>query len=93
MILLSVTGLFRTILIIVGVIVILRFFGKLMMAKRAMDEQNRLNKEAARQEKMVAEAQKNFGKTSVTTAKNGNIGKSDGGKADDFVDYEEIHDD
>jgi uncharacterized protein YxeA len=83
MVLLSVTGLFRTILIIIGVIVILRFVGKLMQAKRKMDEHNKMNKELNEQDKMVDEAKRNYGKTSLTNFKTE-------GKEGEFVDFEDV---
>lgn len=87
MIILSVTGLFRTVLIIVGVIVLLRFIGRLMMAKRNLDEHERLNRSKRESDEMVANARKNFGKTTISK-----IGKSKY-KDGDYVDYEEIKED
>ncbi len=40
---LSITGLFRTLLIIIGAFVLLRFFGQLMNAKRNMEAERRAN--------------------------------------------------
>jgi len=85
MILLSLTGVLRTILIIVGVIVIARFIGNLMIAKRNVDEQRRMKEDQVRQDKMVEEAKKNYGKTSLTNFK-------DDPKSGEFVDFEEIDD-
>ena len=51
----SVTGLFRTILIIVGAFVLLRFIGQLMNAKRNVDEERDLND---RQRKFESERKK-----------------------------------
>ncbi len=61
----SISGIFRTVLIIIGAIVLLRFLGQLMIAKRNMEAERILNKnqregEAERQRKM-----KSFGKTSI----------------------------
>jgi len=39
----SITGLFRTVLIILGAFVLLRFLGQLMMAKRNMEEERKIN--------------------------------------------------
>ena len=63
MILLSIQGLFRTVLIIIGVIVIMRFVGKLMMAKRSVQEHQKNMKDLKNQEEMISETKKNFGKT------------------------------
>jgi uncharacterized membrane protein len=80
-------GFFRTILIIVGVIVVMRFIGRLMIAKRNIEEHERLNKAKKAQDQMREKARRNFGKTTISK-----LGKSkynDG----DFVDYEEIKED
>lgn len=82
MILLSITGLFRTILIIIGVMVVLRVIGKMMIAKRNLEEEKELLREQRKSEKMVADAKQNYGKTSVT--------KIDSKDQGEFVDFEEI---
>ncbi len=82
----SFTGVIRTILIIVGVIVLLRFIGQMMNARRNMAEQDEMNRQA---QKLQAERDmkaKNLGKTSVL----GN-GKSTTGDIQD-VDFVEIKD-
>jgi uncharacterized membrane protein len=85
MVLLSITGLFRTVLIILGVIVLLRFIGKLMIAKRNVDEQERMNRELNAQRRSMEESRKNFGKTTVSK-----ISKAD--QQGDFVEFEEVED-
>ena len=79
----SVPGFVRTILIIVGVLVLLRFLGQLLQAKRNMENEraqlsreNNLRKE--RDQKM-----RDFGKTRIV--KNGNVK----GNVQD-VDFEEV---
>ncbi|MDX1446412.1 hypothetical protein [Lishizhenia sp.] len=70
----------RTVLIIIAVLVIVRFIGKLMNAKRNISEQERFNKqkEAYRREK--EETQRNIGKVSIFK----------GRKEAEDVDYEEV---
>lgn len=86
MVLLSITGLFRTVLIIIGVFVLLRFLGKLMIAKRNLEENERTLRAQRESEEMIANARKNYGQT--TLSKPGLGGASS--KAD-FADYEEIN--
>lgn len=61
----SFTGVIRTIFILIGVITVLRFLGKLMIAKREREKLNALNKQkdAVRNAKVVAE--KNLGKVTI----------------------------
>lgn len=61
----SVTGLIRTLLIIVGVIVLLRFLGQLMTAKRNMEEERKLNERQRRFDQEKEQKRKNLGKTSI----------------------------
>jgi len=84
MILLSVTGLFRTILIIIGIMVLLRVIGKMMIAKRNLDEEKDLLRKQRESEKMVSESKQNFGKTTIS--------KIDKRIADEggYVDFEEV---
>jgi hypothetical protein len=85
----SIPGLFRTILIIIGVIVLLRFLGQLMMAKRNMEEERRLNAQQRKSEKDRAEKLCDFGKTSILNSKGSSSGKSGHSDIQD-VDYEEL---
>lgn len=85
----SIPGLFRTILIIIGVIVLLRFLGQLMMAKRNMEEERRLNAQQRKSEKDRAEKLRDFGKTSILNSKGSSSGKSAHSDIQD-VDYEEL---
>jgi uncharacterized membrane protein YhiD involved in acid resistance len=61
----SITGLFRTLLILIGAFVLLRFIGQLMNAKRNMDEEHSLNKQQRDFENERKAKQQNLGKTSV----------------------------
>ncbi len=65
----SVTGLFRTVLIIIGVLVVLRTIGRALIAKRNLDEEKKLKQRERDFQKRKEFIQKNQGKTSV-------IGKS-----------------
>jgi hypothetical protein len=85
----SIPGLFRTILIIIGVIVLLRFLGQLMMAKRNMEEERRLNAQQRKSEKDRAEKLRDFGKTSILNSKGSSYGESAHSDIQD-VDYEEL---
>ncbi len=87
MVLLSITGLFRTLLIILGVFVVLRVIGRMMIAKRNMDEHNQFQRDKNKADEMVRNAERNYGKTTISK-----IGKSSK-KDDDFVDFEEIKED
>lgn len=82
MFILSITGLFRTLLIIIGVIVLLRFLGQLMNAKRNMEVERKLNAEQRKQNEEIRKTVKNYGKTNV-------ISDSKSNDIED-VDYEEV---
>lgn len=78
----SISGLFKTILIIIGALVLLRFLGRVMIAKRSLDQERA---ELAREKEFVRERNqklKDFGKVSVTKSK-------PKGEVQD-VDYEEV---
>ncbi len=79
----SVPGLFKTILIIIGALVLLRFLGRVMIAKRNLDQERA---DLAREKEFVRERNhkiKNFGKVTVNS-------KTKGAVQD--VDYEEVKD-
>jgi type II secretory pathway pseudopilin PulG len=80
----SFIGLIRTILIIVGVIVLLRFLGQMMNARRNMAEQEAMNRQSQKLQDERNLKAKNLGKTSIL----GN-GKSTSGDVED-VDFVEI---
>lgn len=61
--------------------VIIRFVGRLMVAKRNLDEDRRLNNERESEARKRKESEKNYGKT--------NISKGRYDDAED-VDYEEV---
>ena len=61
----SVAGFFRTILIIIGAIVALRFLGQLMIAKRNMEEERSMNERQRKFEQERSDKLKKFGKISI----------------------------
>lgn len=83
MILLSITGLFRTVFIVLGVLFLLRIIGKFMQANRNVAAQDQMKRDEAAAQKLKAEAQKNFGKTTISKTRSND---SDA----EFIDYEEI---
>ena len=84
MILLSITGLLRMLLIILGVFILLRFIGRLMITKRTLDEQNRHRASEQESEEILEKAKRDIGKTTISK-----LGKSKL-RDDDFVDFEEV---
>lgn len=84
----GITNAFRTILILIGAVVLLRFLGQLMNAKRNMEEERRLNKQQREFQEERNQKLKNFGKVNVfarnskkTTQLKGNV---------EDVDFEEV---
>lgn len=63
----SVTGLIRTVLIIIGILFILRLVGRIMIAKREMDKENQRRRNEKAFEKEKAQKLKNFGKTTISS--------------------------
>jgi hypothetical protein len=84
MVLLAITTVFRTVLILIGVFVLLRVIGQFMVAKRNLQEEKELLEKQRKSEKEAAEAQTNFGKTTV-----GKIDKSAINDSD-YTDFEEV---
>ncbi len=84
MTLLAITTVFRTVLIILGVFVVLRVIGQMMIAKRNLEEEKNLIKKQREQEQMVAEAKRNFGKTTISQ-----IDKKSAHDAE-YTDFEEV---
>lgn len=78
---LSIQGVFRTILIIIAVIVILRFIGRIMIAKRNLEEERAHEKSQRAHQKAKKDSELNKGKV--------HISKGAPGYAED-VDFEEI---
>lgn len=84
----SITGLFKTILIILGAFALLRFLGQVMMAKRNMEEERRLNRNKRNFEEERAQKLKNFGKISILS---GNRRNSKVSSDAEDIDYEEVN--
>ncbi len=86
----SITGLFRTLLIIAGAFVLLRFIGRLMVAKRNLDAERELNARQRKADQMKQETYKKFGKTTILkSGESSTKSTSNYGDAED-VDFEEI---
>ncbi len=63
---LSIPGLLKTVLILIGVFVALRFLGQMMIAKRNLAEQNALRERKVQLSKEKAFVEKNTGKISIS---------------------------
>lgn len=87
MIILSIQNVFRTVLILIGVFMLLRFFGRLMIAKRNLEEQDKLRRQQKESEELIEQSKANHGKSFISK-----IGKSESSQGE-FVDFEEINDD
>ena len=79
----SVTGLFRTILIIIGVVFLLRLLGRVLTARREMEKENSNRREEKAFEKERKNKLKDFGKVTITKKSNSN-------SKDDYVEFEEV---
>jgi hypothetical protein len=86
----SITGVFRTILIVVGAIVVLRFLGQLMIAKRNMEEERNHSQRQRMAEKERKDKLKNFGKTNIIGGSAGQKNRSAKQSNVEDVDFEEI---
>ncbi len=86
----SVTGIIRTVLVIVGVITLLRFFGRIMIARRAFEEEQRNKKIRQDLEKEHAYKKKNLGKVSFLNTKNNSSSATSNLDAED-VDFEDVN--
>ena len=85
----SIVGVVKTLLMIAGGFVLLRFIGQFMIAKRDMEEERELNKRQRLADKERSEKFKNFGKTTIL---GGGKRKRSDLRSDDVqdVDYEEL---
>ena len=80
----SVTGLFRMLLIIVGVMLLLRFLGQFMMAKRNMEEEREMNSSRRQFDEAKRKSKANSGKIRI-------LGKKRSTSEDvEDVDFEEM---
>ena len=69
----SVTGLIKTTLIIIGAMVVLKFIGQLIRAKRNVSAQNRLKAEEQERDRIRIQYEKNQGKTSIVNRPISNV--------------------
>ncbi len=86
MVLLSITGVVKTIFIIIGVIFFLRFLGRLMISKRAMDEERKMLRRQRESEREIQQARANYGKRTISKIDESQYNQND------FVDFEEVDD-
>ncbi len=80
---LSITGLFKTLLIIIGAFVLLRFLGRLATAKRNLDLERQMNEQKKAYESEKRNQQRKVGKTEI-------IGKKPVNNSVQDVDFEEV---
>jgi hypothetical protein len=78
----SISGVFKTILMLLGAMVVLKYLGQLMVAKRNIAEQNRFREEQNIIQKQKAHFERNNGKISILRNVNPRNVKD--------VDYEEV---
>ncbi len=79
----SISGVLKTILMLLGAMVVLKYLGQLMIAKRNIAEQSRFREEQDEIQKQKAYFERNKGKISILrNATPGNVND---------VDYEEIN--
>lgn len=87
----SLTGFFRTILVVVGAFTLIRFLGQLMVAKRNLETERKLNE---RERKLAKERQyklNNFGKTTfLGRGKSRSTKSSAVSRNAEDVDFEEV---
>ena len=81
----SITGLFKTLLLIAGAFVVIRFFGKLMVAKRNIELQQQLKRKEEAIAKEKEKVRKSFGKTRIVSSK-----EKDNSNTIEDVDFEEL---
>jgi len=84
MILLSITGVFKVVAIIIGVAIVLKVVGQFLVARRNMEAERDLLQKDREEKEAMAKHQKTFGQTTVSR-----VDKNDG-KSENFSDYEEV---
>jgi uncharacterized membrane protein len=84
MILLSLWGLLRTLLIILGVLFLLQIIGKTAQARRNVADQDRMRREDEANRKQTEQAKRNYGKTTISKIDKSKIND------DEFTDFEEV---
>ena len=88
----SVSGIFKTVLMILGAFVLLRFFGQFMVAKRNLEEDRRLKADQAKFDKELKRKKETFGRTTILSEKHTNSGstKNKSNTTIEYIDFEEI---
>lgn len=86
----SISGIVRTILIIIGILVVLRFIGQLLIAKRNLEEERRLSSRQRDAERERANKLRNFGKVNILTGQKKRSASSSGHEDAEDVDFEEM---
>lgn len=86
----SITGILKTVLIIGGAFLFLRFLGRLIVAKRNMEEERVLNAQQRNVENERREKMRNFGQTTVLGKKSESKNKSSSQSNTVDIDFEEI---
>ncbi len=85
----SLIGIVKTVLIIIGLMVVLRFIGQLMIAKRNIEEEREINKRANEIANERLYKLRNFGKVKIHKNSN-DINKKGTNSNTEDVPYEEI---
>jgi hypothetical protein len=70
---LSITGLLKMILMIIGALVVLRFIGQIMQAKRNLAEENKLKERDRLYQKQKSFVEKNKGKVHLSQKSHTNV--------------------
>jgi hypothetical protein len=65
----SLTGVFKMVFIIIGVLVVIRFVGQLMLAKRNISEEKELDRRKKENEAEARRKKKQLGKTQILSKK------------------------
>lgn len=65
----SLTGVFKMVFIIIGVLVVLRFVGRLMLAKKNIAEEKELNRRKKANEAEARRKKKHLGQTQILSKK------------------------
>ena len=88
----SVSGIFKTVLMILGAFVLLRFFGQFMVAKRNLEEGRRLKADQDAFEKELKRKKETFGRTSILSEKvtNSRAAKNKSNTTIEDIDFKEI---
>ena len=84
MILLSIIGLMRTLLIILGVLFLLQIISKTARARKNVANQERMKNEEGKSKSTVNEARRNYGKTSIDKVDKNKLSDND------YTDFEEV---